>query len=102
MVKNTEPVFRLVKPLSYIILLVFSIEDLFFLSLSQFFNKVWKRSGLCGALQVSILEVEEYLSEVIWIKRSHDTSGISIEPCSFQEDLREVMMDGSKYNSDVL
>lgn len=35
-------------------------------------------------------------------KRSQDTSGISIEPCSFQEDLGEVMMDGSKYNSDVL
>lgn len=53
-------------------------------------------------LQVSTLEVEECLSGFIWIKRSQDTSGISIQPCSFQEDLREVMMDGSKYNSEVL
>lgn len=60
-----------------------------------------EKGGICDTSQVNMLEVEELLSGFLWIKRSQYTSVISIQPCSFKEDLREVVIDGSKYNSET-
>lgn len=38
----------------------------------------------------------------MWMERAQAAFGISIQPCSFQEEMREAMTDGSKFNSEVL